>query len=193
MRGFLVGSVVLIALFGWIVSMFNLILSRDPYESNFWLPIFISSITVIILAIWYKKSKDSNVNYFNENNDGIFSHRCTTMSEHYEIVIDTNNETVFLRANEREKTYSFSEIQSWRYSVSQDGKFIGYGMTGTLQAKMANDKQKSEDWKGNGFFIMTTDFNKPEWQIKFLPSKKNSVVEQCQSWMNVFSRVFNGE
>lgn len=147
--------------------------------------IMIISLLIIIGPMCYAYSIRKNINNYNENNDGIFAHYCSIekptglkiKKEIYEIIIDTNKRTVFLRSDEREKTFSFSDIQSWKTSIIQDSQL--------------NQGFQDNVHKG-GLFITTNELGNPIWQIKFLPEKGNSLEQQYKSWMNILNRTLNG-
>lgn len=155
----------------------------QPYGTG---PItMIISLLILIVIIRYINRRRINKNYYNDNNDGIYSHCYSFFTASgligrqvtYEIIIDTNKRTVFLRSDKRAKTFSFSDIKSWETSLIQDAQL--------------NVHHLQNFYKG-GLFITTRDFDNPIWQIKFKPQKGNSLEQQYRAWMNVFDRVFNG-
>lgn len=160
-----------------------------------------------------KGARDSNLNDFNSKGDGIYHHFMQYGDDRYAITVDTNNQTVALISGKSERTFRFDEISSWEYRL--DGETIvsatgvyGGGMAGATAATMAGmqaialkgqaDKKHLEN---SGFFIRTTDIAQPLWHIRFWGKSVGysgnafwkDVLQQCESWINVFNKTINGK
>ncbi|MBN6711687.1 DUF4755 domain-containing protein [Haemophilus haemoglobinophilus] len=184
-----------------VVTLVGLILIFAGLEKPI---LMVLGVIAIILAIIIARpiSKKVNQNYYNTNNDGIYTHLYETPIERSEIILDVNKKTLFLRSNKREKTFSFNDIKSWTYEIYQAGEthagFVGgsgiNGLMGQLgaqaQADKINIKNRERALEASGFVITTKDFEQPIWHIKF-GGRIADVEQQCQAWMNVFEHVFN--
>ncbi len=142
-----------------------------------------------------KRKNHSTIDYLNENNDGYYYHEFDKTS----LLVDLNKKTIKLKEKNKEKTYPFSDIKTWRYDLTSSGKIIGVGITNGIIAKSQNDSNRLKDAKNSGFFISVKDIQNPEWQIKFFPKKGRFSDDvgfrdtelQMKRWMQVFEQVLN--
>lgn len=157
----------------------------------------------------------SNINYYNDNNDGIYHHFLIDKKDKYEIRINDNDKTIYLASGKKEKVYRYDEIKEWGFEIngieSTSGMTVVAGsplqtaVAGSLMGAAAIGQTLAtikKAWEKNGFFIKTNDIAHPVWQIKFCNEKGFSisdrrywddVIPQCQSWMVVFNKVLNHE
>ncbi|MGF6565621.1 DUF4755 domain-containing protein [Kosakonia cowanii] len=162
--------------------------------SVYCVPLFF--ISAMLLATAYgkyvvKRNNASTLNYFNDNNDGIYFHKFND----YEIRLDTNKQEVFLKNDEGAKTYSFKEIKEWRYNISYGGEITG----GSLKAIRENGKILGQNLSETGLFIRVKDVRKPEWHIRFYPQNDsfnsrnglNDLKAQLNQWMEIFDQNLN--
>ena len=142
-----------------------------------------------------KRKNHSTIDYLNENNDGYYYHEFDKTS----LLVDLNKKNIKLKEKNKEKTYPFSDIKTWRYDLTSSGKIIGVGITNGIIAKSQNDSNRLKDAKNSGFFISVKDIQNPEWQIKFFPKKGRFSDDvgfrdtelQMKRWMQVFEQVLN--
>lgn len=142
-----------------------------------------------------KRKNHSTIDYLNENNDGYYYHEFDKTS----LLVDLNKKTIKLKEKNKEKTYPFSDIKTWRYDLTSSGKIIGVGITNGIIAKSQNDSNRLKDAKNSGFFISVKDIQNPEWQIKFFPKEGRFSDDkgfrdteiQLKRWMQVFDQVLN--
>jgi len=114
-----------------------------------------------------KRKNHSTIDYLNENNDGYYYHEFDKTS----LLVDLNKKTIKIKEKNKEQTYPFSDIKTWRYDLTSSGKIIGVGITNGIIAKSQNDSNRLKDSKNSGFFISVKDIQNPEWQIKFFPKE----------------------
>lgn len=142
-----------------------------------------------------KRKNHSTIDYLNENNDGYYYHEFDKTS----LLVDLNKKTIKLKEKNKEQTYPFSDIKTWRYDLTSSGKVIGVGITNGIIAKSQNDSNRLKDAKNSGFFISVKDIQNPEWQIKFFPKEGRFSDDkgfrdteiQLKRWMQVFEQVLN--
>ncbi|EOV4131569.1 DUF4755 domain-containing protein [Yersinia enterocolitica] len=142
-----------------------------------------------------KRKNHSTIDYLNENNDGYYYHEFDKTS----LLVDLNKKTIKLKEKNKEQTYPFSDIKTWRYDLTSSGKIIGVGITNGIIAKSQNDSNRLKDAKNSGFFISVKDIQNPEWQIKFFPKEGRFSDDkgfrdteiQLKRWMQVFEQVLN--
>lgn len=180
--------------------------------------LFLTPVSIMLIMNIFRQYKflsiaKTNINYFNENNDGIYHHFLADGSCKYEIRIDDNEKTIYLASGNKEKLYSYNDITEWSYNIGSQsstsntttvvaGGGVAGAMAGTFAAaqKLGEiNRGNAQAWKNNGFFIKTNDIQNPVWQIKFCHEDVldigeaywDGVIPQCQSWMLVFNRVLN--
>lgn len=135
---------------------------------------------------------ETYISYFNDNNDGIFHHYLRLKSNvEYEIYVDENNRTIKLKSGGRSKTFNFSDIKGYSYTVPDKVRNLAPGRDRNEEASIKMDAAK--------FTIKTTDYKEPTWDIKFTdtngPANSKSprffedVLRQCEAWSNVFEQV----
>ncbi|UYB60206.1 DUF4755 domain-containing protein (plasmid) [Klebsiella michiganensis] len=160
----------------------------------YWVPLFFISAMLLVTAYGkyvVKKNNASNLNYFNDNDDGIYLHKFNDC----ELRLDTNKKEVYLKNNEVAKTYSYEDIKEWSYNISYGGEITG----GSLEAIRENGKTLGQNLSETGLFIRVKDVRKPEWHIRFYPqndsfkSQKgiNDLKEQLNQWMEIFDQNLN--
>lgn len=132
---------------------------------------------------------NSYESYFNERGDGIFHHYLNNGTYIWEMYINTNDETVRLQANGKQKTFRFDEIKGAEYLVNS--------YSGTAGTPSSVEAPKS--FRDTGFFVITKDLKDPEWHIRLIAEnvKVNmksaafyqDIKRQCDSWINVYEQV----
>ncbi|EEQ0471845.1 DUF4755 domain-containing protein [Salmonella enterica] len=162
--------------------------------SVYWVPLFFISAMLCATAFGkyvVKRNNSSTLNYFNDNNDGIYLHKFNE----FEIRLDTNKKEVFLKNDEGAKTYSFEEIKEWSYNIKYGGEVAGANLSSIRE----NGKILGQNLADTGLFIRVKDVRKPEWHIRFYPrndsfnSRKgiNDLKEQLNQWMEIFDQNLN--
>ncbi|MCK3657522.1 hypothetical protein A4G18_01995 [Pasteurellaceae bacterium Pebbles2] len=148
-------------------------------------------------------SASSNLNNYNQNNDGIYHHYLEDGQKKFEIKIDDNQKTIYLADGNNAKTYSYNDIREWSYRVNTQTAIAR--MTGGVSAGLENLATASQlernAWDNNGFFITVNDLQNPIWHIKFWGEGRvnrdnkfwTSVHKQCETWMLVFDKVINNK
>ena len=137
----------------------------------------------------YIKIFQTYTSYFNENNDGIFHHYFNNGTYVWEMFINTNDETVRLQSNGRQKVFTFDQIKGCHYEVNSYTGTIGLDSTSIA----------SGSFRDTGFFVVTTDLKDPVWHIRLISEKSKvnmkspvfyaDIQRQCESWLNVFEQV----
>ncbi|WP_370425881.1 DUF4755 domain-containing protein [Pantoea vagans] len=153
-------------------------------------------VSIMLLMFAYKKFKVKKWNastrdYFNEKNDGIWSHEYFSSL----MIIDTNKRKIFLKEEDKQKTYDFSEVREWRYNLSHGGEIVGGGLSSLTLNNINTNKNLYE----SGFFITVNDIQNPEWHIRFFPKNGHINTQdgvrdlelQFKRWMQVFDKVVN--
>ncbi|MEN4602345.1 DUF4755 domain-containing protein [Pantoea agglomerans] len=153
-------------------------------------------VSIMLLMFAYKKFKVKKWNastrdYFNEKNDGIWSHEYFSSM----MIIDTNKGKIFLKEEKKQKTYNFSDVKEWRYNLSHGGEIVGGGLNSLTLNNINTNKNLYE----SGFFVTVNDVQQPEWHIRFFPKSGHINIQdgvrdlelQFKSWMQVFDQVFN--
>ncbi|WP_261641530.1 DUF4755 domain-containing protein [Erwinia mallotivora] len=153
-------------------------------------------VSILLLMFAYKKFKVRKWNAntkdnFNEKNNGIWSHEYFSSL----MIIDTNKRKIFLKEEDKQKTYDFSEVREWRYNLSHGGEIVGGGLSSLTLNKINTNKNLYE----SGFFVTVNDIHNPEWHIHFFPRKGHINTQdgvrdlelQFKRWMQVFDQVIN--
>lgn len=147
-------------------------------------------VSLFLLMFAYKKFRIRKWNantkdYFNSNNDGIWSHEFgpTWMK------IDEHKGLIHLKEENKQKSYPFSAIKEWRYNLTTNIQ-----RTGTQK-----ELDRTHNFRESGFFITVDDIQYPEWRVMFFPQKgdfnsqegsRNTEI-QLKRWMQVFDNVIN--
>jgi len=82
------------------------------------------------------------------------------------------------------KTYSFSDIRSWRRNEIEFEKAVGYGLVPGMVAAGENTRAKNRAEQGSGLFISVRDIEKPEWRIA-MP------IEEQKKWFEILTQLLN--
>ncbi|WP_455820548.1 DUF4755 domain-containing protein [Pseudomonas cerasi] len=147
-------------------------------------------VSLFLLMFAYKKFRikkwnASTKDYFNNNNDGIWSHEFgpTWMK------IDEHKRLIHLKEENKQKSYPFSAVKEWRYNLTTNIQ-----RTGTQR-----ELDRKHNFNESGFFITVDDIEFPEWRIMFFPTSgdfnsqegsRNTEI-QLKRWMQVFDNVIN--
>lgn len=175
-----------------------------------WFFIIISLFFFLSIYRTYRKvsAQNSNTNYYNKSNDGIYKHYLKYGSEEYGITIDTNKRTIDLISGSKKGTFQFDQIKSWSYEIQgathTTAQAVGRAsadISNSIGALGANNIAAAKAWRDNGFFIKTSDIENSSWHIKFFSEDSaahfrsdyfwKNVTSQCETWMNVMERVIN--
>lgn len=142
---------------------------------------------LVTAGISYKHKKDnvSTIDYFNENNDGLWSHEFRDLK----MLLNEKQQTITLKNGANEKTYPLSSVIGWRYNLDSGGYDGGFG-TGAIRQQNINN---------SGIFIEVKDVMFPEWRVKFYPKKGNfhqntgykDVEMQIKRWIRALNQVIN--
>ena len=126
---------------------------------------------------------------FNEKNDGIFHHYLNNGTYVWEMFINSNEETLRLKSNGREKVFTFDQIKGCHYEVNSYSGTFGLDSTAIATGAFGD----------TGFFVVTTDLKDPVWHIRLIaentrinlksPAFYADIKRQCDSWLNVFEQV----
>ena len=104
----------------------------------------------------YKKSfLKGSEEYLNDKNDGLYwiKTEIPFLKEFYKIEINTNNKTLTLESNGKNKVYHFSEITNFGFETH----------------KITNGKGKEiADIRRTQYYIKTKDSQMPVWYFKFV-------------------------
>lgn len=146
--------------------------------------------SIMLLMFAYKKFRikkwnASTKDYYNNNNDGIWSHEFgpTWMK------IDEHKGLIHLKEENKQKSYPFSAVKEWRYNLTTNIQ-----RTGTQR-----ELDRTHNFHESGFFITVDDIQYPEWRVMFFPTSgdfnsqegsRNTEI-QLKRWMQVFDNVFN--
>ena len=60
---------------------------------------------------------------------------------------------------------NWDDIRKWGWRTAAYEKFSGVGLSGTLNANIANSNTKADAYVDSGFFIEVKDVDKPSWQF----------------------------
>ncbi|MEI2683669.1 DUF4755 domain-containing protein [Erwinia aphidicola] len=147
-------------------------------------------VSIMLLMFAYKKFRikkwnASTSDYFNNNNDGIWSHQFgpTWMK------IDEQKGLIHLKEENKQKSYPFSAVKEWRYNLTTNRQ-----RTGTEK-----ELDRTHNFNESGFFITVDDIQYPEWRVMFFPTSgdfnsqegsRNTEI-QLKRWMQVFDNVIN--
>ncbi|WP_109213814.1 DUF4755 domain-containing protein [Klebsiella variicola] len=158
-----------------------------PFAEFVWVWGFVS---LFLLMFAYKKFRikkwnASTKDYFNNNNDGIWSHEFgpTWMK------IDEHKGLIHLKEENTQKSYPFSAVKEWRYNLTTNIQ-----RTGTQR-----ELDRTHNFHESGFFITVDDIQYPEWRVMFFPTSgdfnsqegsRNTEI-QLKRWMQVFDNVIN--
>ena len=106
------------------------------------------------------------------------------------IALDTANKRIYLKEGPKEKSYSFSEIKTWRYNIASGGELIGGGMKGVTH----NVGNRRRNMQGSGFFVSVRDIDNPEWQVAFKYKsgiRAREMEIELKKWMEIFDQCVN--
>lgn len=150
----------------------------------------------LLLASAYKKFRvkkwnASTKDYFNEKGDGIWSHEYFSS----QIIIDTQKGKIFLKEEDKQKTYNLSDVKECHYNLFHGGDTS----VGGLAEMMENTVRTNKNLYQSGFFVTVNDVLYPEWHIRFFPRKGHinsqegvrDMELQLKRWMQVFDQVLN--
>lgn len=102
------------------------------------------------------------------------------------IAVNDANRTVFLANGFKIKTYSFSDVRSWRYNLETGGKWIGGAL---FERWFRNAEVSAKNVARSGFFVTVRDVENPEWRIGF---RMNDQTEsQLKKWMEIMQQEIN--
>jgi Domain of unknown function (DUF4755) len=100
------------------------------------------------------------------------------------------NQSIYLVANDLEKTYKFEEVRSWETKLQTGGGMIGgSGLHGGLQAIGENIRVRRENADASGLFIYVKDIDHPKWHIKFEADQKSDI--ELSRWMEILRQHIN--
>lgn len=147
-------------------------------------------VSLFLLMFAYKKFRikkwnASTKDYFNNNNDGIWSHEFGPTS----MKIDEQKGLIYLKEENKQKSYPFSTVKEWRYNLT----------TNRQRAGIEKELDRTHNFKDSGFFITVDDIQYPEWRVMFFPTSgdfnsqegsRNTEI-QLKRWMQVFDKVIN--
>lgn len=154
-----------------------------------WMPVSIMLLLTALNSSALKTSNKATVDNFNDHNDGCYSHTLSYSS----MRINSRKRTIDLKDGRNEKTYSFDDIESWRYNISYGDAIEGAGLN--LAAINLNNMRLAENRAETGFFIKVRDIHNPEWQIHFFPKegsfKNQKGIKNLEKHMNQWVEVFN--
>lgn len=147
------------------------------------------------MSYLYKKLNASTIDKY--DNNGTWSHEFKDSK----MFLDTYTRKLTLKNGQREKTYSFDQVEKWYYRLESGGEIVAFDLVSILGATGHNQSTKQNNIESSGFFIIINDFEFPTWQIKFYPRKGkfhhqkgiNDTEEQLQRWCRIFDNVINGE
>lgn len=147
------------------------------------------------MSYLYKKLNASTIDKY--DNNGTWSHEFKDSK----MFLDTHTRKLILKNGQREKTYSFDQVEKWYYRLESGGEIVAFDLVSILGATGHNQSTKQNNIESSGFFIIINDFEFPTWQIKFYPRKGkfhhqkgiNDTEEQLQRWCRIFDNVINGE
>lgn len=147
-------------------------------------------VSIMLIMLAYKKFRIKKWNastrdYFNTNNDGIWSHEFgpTWMK------IDEQKGIVHLKEENKQKSYPFSAIKEWRYNLTTNRQRTG----------IEKEIDRTHNFQDSGFFITVDDIQHPEWRVMFFPisgdfnsqeGSRNTEI-QLKRWMRIFDKVIN--
>lgn len=147
-------------------------------------------VSLFLLMFAYKKFRIKKWNastrdYFNNNNDGIWSHEfgSTWMK------IDEQKGLIHLKEENKQKSYPFSAVKEWRYNLTTNIQ-----RTGTDR-----ELDRTHNFHESGLFITVDDIQNPEWRVMFFPTNgdfnsqegsRNTEI-QLKRWMQIFDNVIN--
>jgi len=102
--------------------------------------------------------------YINQKKDISYSY----LGSGTALAVSTPQRETHLMTPRTIKTYSFSDIRSWKISHVTADKVIGYGFMPGMIAIGENARAKGRAARASGLFICVRDIEMPEWQI-FMP------------------------
>lgn len=100
------------------------------------------------------------------------------------IALNAPQQQVHLMDESTIKTYSFSDIRSWRRNEIEFEKAVGYGLVPGMVAAGENARAKNRAEQGSGLFISVRDIEKPEWRIA-MP------IEEQKKWFEILTQLLN--
>lgn len=159
-----------------------------------WMPVSGILLFTALNSYSLKLGNSATADNFNENKDGIYSHKLHDTEMH----LDSTKRVITLKNGNNKKTYSFDDIKEWEYHIISGGEIETSGLNPT--ANLINNKTLIENISGTGFFISVRDIKTPEWKIKFFPTEgsfksiagQNNLRKQMKQWMEVFDQIVNG-
>lgn len=152
----------------------------------FLIPVSIMLIMNIFCQYKFLSIAKTNINYFNENNDGIYHHFLADGSCKYEIRIDDNEKTIYLASGNKEKLYSYNDITEWSYNIGSQSStsntttvVAGGGVQGAVAGAMAGtfaaaqklgeiNRGNAQAWKNNGFLLKLMIFKIRYGKLNFV-------------------------
>lgn len=166
--------------------------------SEYWVVWFFVCAMLMITAwgVWLKnKNRGSSFSYLNDNEDGVFIYKF----HNQEMRLDKAKKQLYLKDGLNEKTYAFSDVESWEYNISAGGQILTSGLNPTTN--LINNKILGENINDTGFFIKVKDIKNPEWHIRFFPQEGSykdqkgliSLKKQMMQWMAVFDLTVNAD
>lgn len=85
-----------------------------------------------------------------------------------------------------EKTYSFSDIRSWRTNIATGGTFVGQQSVATAAHNYMTQRKNEEE---SGLFVEVRDIDCPEWRIGFKADKHRELT--LKRWMEILRQIIN--
>lgn len=106
----------------------------------------------------------------------------------YGIAID--GKKIHLCEAQYTKSYSLTDVRTWRTSLQTGGSimFAGGGITAAMSTGSMNRQIDKDNLKNSGLFISTRDVNKPEWRIHFSDNPDEEKRQQA-TWNEIFNQL----
>lgn len=145
--------------------------------------------SIMLLMFAYKKFRIKKWNastrdVFGES-DGIWSHEFGPTA----MKLDEKKGLLHLKEENKQKTYPFSAVKEWRYSLSTTRQRTG----------LDRELDRTHDFRESGFYISVDDVQYPEWRVMFFPQKgdfnshegNRDTELQLKRWMHIFDKIIN--
>lgn len=145
------------------------------------LPLAVMFAALYVIMIRPQMRAISNFQkYINQKKDISYSY----IGSGTALAVSAPQREIHLMTSRTIKTYSFSDIRSWKISHVTADKVIGYGFMPGMIAIGENARAKGRAARASGLFICVRDIEMPEWQIAMPPKEQ-------KKWFEILTQLVN--